>query len=59
MVVLINAYSGVFTSIMTIPKLEPIIENMDQLAASQKFKLAVPKDIAITKQILVIIQSNY
>ena len=58
MVVLINAYLGVFTSIMTIPKLEPTIENLDQLAASSKFKLAAPTDLVITKQILVSIPLN-
>ena len=56
MFVLINSYSGVFTSILTVPKLEPIIENLDQLATSERFQLAAPRDLMITQQILVMSQ---
>ena len=58
MVVLINSYSGVFTSILTVPKLEPTVDSLEDLAASQRFKLATPRELIITKQILVMNQST-
>ena len=53
MIVIVYAYVGVFTAHMTVPKLEPIIETLDQLAQSSHFRVTVATPEHITKLILV------
>lgn len=53
MVVIINAYTGVLTAILSIPKLEKTIETMDELANSTRFKITKEVDNFMTIQLLV------
>ena len=53
MVVLINAYAGVLTSYMTVPKLKPIPQSLEQLAAMKEYKVSVIKDHFLTNSFLV------
>ena len=41
MVVLNNSYSGIYTANMAVPKLEPTVDNLEELAASSKFKMTI------------------
>lgn len=55
MVVMIYAYTGLLTAMLTIPKFEPIINTWEQLAASSRFKVTKEVDEGIvTAQILVL-----
>lgn len=54
MVVLINCYTGVLTSIMTVPKLEPIPQSLEELAAKKEYKVTVMKESFLAKAFLVI-----
>lgn len=58
MVVLVYAYTGVFTSIMAVPKLEPTINSFEELVKSTRFKLTMEKQTEQTGQIMVIYESN-
>lgn len=53
MVVLVYAYTGVFTSILAVPKLEPVINSFSELAKSRRFKLTMDMGTLQTEQILV------
>lgn len=44
MVVLINVYTGIYTANMAVPKLEPTVDTLEQLAASDKFRMTVDKN---------------
>lgn len=54
MVVLVYAYTGVFTSILTVIKFEPTITRFEELANSNRFKLTIDKVSEQSTQILVI-----
>ena len=41
MVVLNNSYTGTYTANMAVPKLEPTVDNLEELAASSKFKMTI------------------
>ena len=55
MVVLINAYTGVLTSYMTVPKLKPIPQSLEQLATMKEYKVSVIKDSSLANSFFVII----
>ena len=41
MVVLINVYTGIYTANMAVPKLEPTVDTLEDLAASTKFRMTI------------------
>lgn len=54
MVVFIYAYSGLLTAMLTVPRLEPIINTLEDLASSSRFRIT--KEIyegVLTTQMLV------
>ena len=53
MVVLVNAYIGKYTANLAVPKLEPTVDTLEDLAASIKFKLIVELNSDISFKILV------
>ena len=53
MVVMVNAYSGVLTAMLTIPKLEPTVNTLDELAVSPRFKITKAIHSVMTTQIMV------
>ena len=53
MVVIAYAYTGVLTSIMAVPQLEPIIQNLDELAKSNRFRVTKERGLLMTNQFLV------
>ena len=53
MVVLINAYSGVLTSLLTIPKLNPIANTMKEVTESKELRVTVEKNLPMSKKFLV------
>ena len=57
MVVLINAYIGTYTANMAVPKLEPTVDTLEELAASQKFKMTVELNSDLSYKVLVSILS--
>jgi len=44
MVVLINAYSGVLASLLTVPKLDPIANTMNELLESKVLRVTIEKN---------------
>lgn len=59
MVVFIYAYTGVLTSILSVPKLEPIINSVEELATKSQFKLTIEKNAALTSDFLVSFHSTF
>ncbi len=59
MVVLINAYSGVLTSLLTVPKLEPIANTLKEVAESGKLRLTLEKGSGVAKNVLVSYDENH
>lgn len=55
MVVIIYAYTGLLTAMLTIPKFEPVINTFEELAASSRFKITQVDEGSLTTSILVII----
>ena len=53
-VVLMNNYSSVLTSFMTVSKLSPVVNSLDELAASIEPKLTMEVDSVLSKRIMVI-----
>ena len=53
LVLLINGYIGLLASILTVSKLEPTINTLDELAASQRFRLTIEKNSILVNQIMV------
>ena len=53
MVVLINGYSGVLTSYLTIPKLNPIANTLQEVADSKELRVTVEKNVSISQSFLV------
>jgi len=43
MVVLVNAYSGVLTSLLTVPKLEPIARTLKEVVESNTLRVTVER----------------
>ena len=59
MVVVVNAYAGLLTAMMTVPKLEPIVNTLDELATSHRFKITKEVHSVLTTQFLVIYRFTY
>lgn len=55
MVVLINAYSGVLTSLLAVPKLEPIVKTLQEVAENDMLglRITLEKDSGITRDLFV------
>ena len=53
MVVLINAYIGTYTANMAIPKLEPTVDTLEELAASKQFKMTIELNHDLSYKVLV------
>lgn len=47
------AYSGVLTSLLTITKLEPTVDTLEELANAKNLCLTIEKDVLIAKQFMV------
>ncbi len=54
MVVLVFAYSGVLTSLLTVPKLEPIVNTVEELIESGKLRITIERNIQISREFLVV-----
>ena len=53
MVVLINAYAGVLTSFLTVPKLEKVVDTLEQVVEGGKFRVTAEKGTLLTHTFLV------
>jgi hypothetical protein len=51
--VLVNSYTGIVTSSLTTPKMNPSIESFEDLAASSEIGVVLRHDTSIGEQILV------
>ena len=51
--VLVNSYSSIVVSSLTLPKMKPTIESFEDLAASEEVSILLHTDFAISKEILV------
>ena len=51
--VLINSYSSIIISSLTVPKMKPAIENLEDLAKSKDVGLIVRSDTIFGQEILV------
>ena len=58
MVALINAYTGVMTALLTVPKLEPIANTLEE-AVVQGRLITMQKDTPTSRNILVSVQINW
>jgi hypothetical protein len=59
MVVIIYAYTGVLTSMLTVPKLVPTIDTLDDLAANDAFQITIEKETIKTWELLVCLQNFF
>jgi len=57
MVVLINAYSGVLTSLLTAPRLKPIAITLKDVAESQELRVTVEKNHFFPRLFLVLLMA--
>ncbi len=53
MVVLINGYLGVLTSMLSIPKLVPILFTMKEVAENGEMRVTIEKNSGLSTQFLV------
>jgi len=53
MIVLINAYFGVLTSLLTVPKLKPIANTVKDVAESDVLRLTIEKNLEMSEFFLV------
>ena len=53
--VLANSYAGCFRSFMTVPKLKPVPQSLEELALSTDFTVAVERGSLIADTLLVVI----
>lgn len=51
--VLVNSYSGTVISFLTVPRMKPPINTLEDLATSRDVNLILYRDIVITRQIMV------
>ena len=56
MIVLVNSYTGVLTSYMAIPKLNPIPQSLEEFAASKEYKVSMQKNQLLADAFLVFMQ---
>lgn len=52
-VVLTNAYTSTLTSYLTVPKLEPIVNTLEELAANGRIKITLDFESDLSKVFLV------
>ena len=52
--VLVNSYSSIVTSSLTVPKMKPSIDSLEDLAASEDVDVVLRSDVSTGEQILVI-----
>lgn len=52
-VVICNAYTGTLTSFMTVPKLKPIVQSLEELAESDVYKLTAESNTPVTNLMMV------
>ena len=55
MVVLINGYAGVLTSLLTVPKLKPIAQTLKDVAESKELRVTCEKNSYFSDMFLVIL----
>jgi len=53
LVVLQNGYTGVLTSLMTVPKLDPIFNTLEEVIADGRYRITDLKNAVMTNQFLV------
>lgn len=53
MTVLVNSYSSTVISYLTVPKMKPIINSFEDLAASYDVGIVIREDVVLLQQILV------
>jgi len=53
MVVIINAYTGVLTSLMAVPKLKSIPQSLEELAEMKEYKVTIQKNQILADAFLV------
>ena len=58
MVVLVNAYTGTLMSYLTVPKLKPIVNTLEELAASSETKMTVDFELGKARMFLVRIKQS-
>ncbi len=51
--VLVNAYSSTLISYLSVPKLQPIVNSLEELAAQNSLRLIVPAKTIMANRILV------
>ncbi len=54
LVVLQNGYNGVLTSFMTVPKLEPVFNTLEEVLADGRYRITDQKHSVMTNQFLVL-----
>ena len=52
-IVLVNVYNGTLVSFLTVPKYEPIVGTLDELARSKTLKIAMAKQTIVSQYFLV------
>ena len=52
--VLVNSYSSIVISSLTVPKMKPSIDSLEDLAASEDVDVVLRSDVSTGEQILVI-----
>jgi len=53
MVVIINSYTSVLTSLMAVPKLKPIPQSLEDLAEMKEYKVTIQKNQILAEAFLV------
>ena len=53
MAVVINAYTGVLTSLMAVPKLKSIPQSLEELAEMKEYKVTIQKNQILADAFLV------
>jgi len=53
LVVLQNGYTGVLTSLMSVPKLDPIFNTLEEVIADGRYRITDQKNSVMTNQFLV------
>ena len=57
--VLVNSYSGIVISSLTVPKMKSSIVSLEDLAASEDVDVVLRSDVSTGEQILVIVTFYY
>jgi len=53
MLVLILAYSGVLTSLLSVPKLEPTVNTLEDLVKGGQLRITLEKNVHMSRELLV------